>query len=78
MIASPIWNVKYRSIKKNSFQNDKLILMPKQAELWAVPVHYEDLWKIRAPVENVEGFRMDHFDNIIMVCVNKKIFSSKL
>ena len=56
------------------FQNEKVVLLPKQADLWAVPVHYEHLWKIRAPVENVEGFKMDHFDNIIMVCLEKNYF----
>ena len=42
-------------------------IMPKQAQLWAVPVYYHDLWKIRAPLRNVEGFDMNEFDCLIMV-----------
>ena len=42
--------------------------MLAKAELWGVPVHYRDLWKIRAPLHTVEaGFKMKPFDDIIMV-----------
>ena len=41
--------------------------MPKCAKLWALPVHYKDLWKIRAPVQIVEGFDLSHFDQVVMV-----------
>ena len=30
-----------------------------------MPVHYTDLWKIRAPLHEVEGFKMTYFDEII-------------
>ena len=40
--------------------------MPRSAELWALPVKFEDLWKIRSPLHAVEGFDMKHFDDIIM------------
>ena len=56
--------------------------MPIKAELWAVPVHYEDLWKIRAPLDTVQagGFQMKPFDDIIMVrnFVLKKRTSKKI
>ena len=39
--------------------------MPGLARLYCVPVHYTDLWKIRAPLHEVEGFKMTHFDAII-------------
>ena len=42
-------------------------VFPKSAKLWITPVHYHDLWKIRAPLHNVEGFDMEHFDAKIMV-----------
>lgn len=45
----------------------KPTLTPIKAELWAVPVHYRDLWKIRAPVGIVEGFDLGHFDKAVMV-----------
>ena len=43
----------------------KAIISPFKAELWMVPVEYKDLWKIRAPLGSVEGFKMKHFDEII-------------
>eukprot|EP00090_Calanus_glacialis_P010298 TRINITY_DN18678_c0_g1_i1.p1 TRINITY_DN18678_c0_g1~~TRINITY_DN18678_c0_g1_i1.p1 ORF type:complete len:702 (-),score=219.83 TRINITY_DN18678_c0_g1_i1:21-2126(-) len=41
------------------------IISPCRAKLFILPVHYVDLWKIRAPLGTVEGFKMTHFDNII-------------
>ena len=41
--------------------------MPTKATVWAVPVMYRDLWKIRAPVVSTEGFDLGPFDKIIMV-----------
>ena len=41
-------------------------VMPRSAELWALPVKFEHLWKIRSPLHAVEGFDMKHFDDIIM------------
>jgi len=40
-------------------------ITPCKAKLFLLPVHYVDLWKIRAPLGTVEGFKMKHFDNII-------------
>jgi len=40
-------------------------ISPCKAKLFILPVHYVDLWKIRAPLRTVEGFKMTHFDNII-------------
>jgi protein arginine N-methyltransferase 7 len=41
------------------------VILPRGAELWGVPMHYEHLWKIRSPLYQVEGFEMKHFDEII-------------
>jgi len=41
-------------------------LMPLKATLWALPVHYHNLWKIRAPVQTTEGFNLQPFDTLIM------------
>lgn len=43
------------------------VCTPMRADLYAVPVEYEDLWKIRSPLHNVEGFEMKHFDDIVLV-----------
>ena len=40
-------------------------ISPCKARMFCVPVHYTHLWKIRAPLYEVEGFKMDHFDKII-------------
>jgi len=49
----------------SSLNLTNIILSPFEAKLMLMPVHYTDLWKIRAPLKNVEGFKMTHFDNII-------------
>ncbi len=40
--------------------------MPKKAVLWTCPVTFDHLWKIRAPLNQVEGFDLSHFDEVIM------------
>ena len=40
-------------------------ISPCKARLFMMPVHFVDLWKIRAPLHKVEGFEMKHFDKII-------------
>jgi protein arginine N-methyltransferase 7 len=47
--------------------NMQMLVMPQKAEIWAVPVRFQDLWKIRSPLHQVEGFNMKKFDDIIMV-----------
>nr|CAD7430778.1 unnamed protein product [Timema monikensis] len=44
---------------------NNVVLMPRGATLWAMPVEFEHLWKIRAPLQLVEGFSMTHFDKLI-------------
>lgn len=44
-------------------------LAPRSATLWALPVWYRDLWKIRAPLHTCNGFKMGVFDKLIeMAC----------
>ena len=47
------------------------LVMPATATLRAVAVELEDLWKIRAPVGNCEGFDLGYFDRMIEVHVRK-------
>ena len=49
-------------------------LLPQRATLWALPVHYKDLWKIRAPVEYTEGFNLQPFDDLIMVSLGTSFY----
>ena len=42
---------------------DSTCIMPGAFKLWVLPVHYEHLWKIRAPLVNIQGRVMvlNHF-----------------
>jgi len=40
-------------------------IMPAKCRLFLLPMHFDNLWKIRAPLKSIEGFKMDHFDQII-------------
>ena len=49
----------------------------------SIAVDFKDLWKIRHPVDNCEGFVLNSFDSLIEVMVLKKFeivlhFSEKL
>ena len=41
------------------------VIMPFKCKLFLLPMHFDNLWKIRAPLQSIEGFKMDHFDQII-------------
>nr|CAG4640705.1 EOG090X02VY [Eulimnadia texana] len=45
-------------------------IIPGWAEIWAVPVQFEDLWKIRAPVGSTEGFDLQDFDALIQTAID--------
>ena len=44
--------------------------MSKKAIIWGCPVTFDHLWKIRAPLNIVEGFDLSHFDEVIMNACN--------
>jgi len=54
-----------RSIKQRDLLADAARVVPGHCSLWLVPVHYHHLWKIRAPLNNIQGFNMKYFDKII-------------
>ncbi|KAG7162057.1 arginine N-methyltransferase 7-like [Homarus americanus] len=41
------------------------IRTPGTVTIWGLPVQYRDLWKIRAPLHQCNGFKMDIFDKLI-------------
>ncbi|KAG8230327.1 hypothetical protein J437_LFUL000598 [Ladona fulva] len=54
--------------KKDSLSellHPEAVLLPRGASIWAMPVSFVDLWKIRAPVHSAEGLRMESFDQLI-------------
>ncbi|XP_059468906.1 protein arginine N-methyltransferase 7 [Neocloeon triangulifer] len=41
-------------------------VMPMAASIWAMPVQFTHLWKIRAPLGTCMGFQMQPFDELVM------------
>ncbi len=61
-------NLRYWFCLDQLRQSNKSIktFFPAGAEIWALPVEFLDLWKIRSPVGETEGFSIAPFDDIIM------------
>ena len=59
------------------FLSESVTVTPTGASLYAIPVEYKDLWKIRAPVRNCEGFDLEHFDKIILVSIHLVVIYKK-
>ena len=55
-----------------SLFSDDVHVMPCRAHLCACAVHFDDLWKIRAPVGEVEGFDISPMDSMIERALEKK------
>lgn len=55
--------------KHKEFLKGNVSIIPKSFELWAMPVEFLDLHKIRVPVLNCEGFDVSHFDQLVEVSV---------
>ena len=34
---------------------DSTCILPGAFKLWVLPVHYQHVWKIRAPLNNIQG-----------------------
>uniref|UniRef100_A0A224Z6D1 Protein arginine N-methyltransferase n=1 Tax=Rhipicephalus zambeziensis TaxID=60191 RepID=A0A224Z6D1_9ACAR len=65
----PWHNLKFW-FRKHSLQHlmcapSELVTIPQGFCLKAVGVDFRDLWKIKAPVHDVEGFNLSSFDNLI-------------
>ncbi|CAL4105088.1 unnamed protein product, partial [Meganyctiphanes norvegica] len=62
------WHSLYCWYLRNSMLHllaENALSMPKKMTVWGVPVQYRDLWKIRAPLHECNGFKMDIFDSLI-------------
>lgn len=62
------WHSLYCWYLRNSMQHllaENAISLPKKMTIWGVPVQYRDLWKIRAPLHECNGFKMEIFDSLI-------------
>ncbi|GAB6024738.1 Protein arginine n-methyltransferase [Chamberlinius hualienensis] len=47
------------------FMKADCYVTPSKCRLWAVGMSFDHLWKIRAPLGNVEGFDMTSFDQLV-------------
>lgn len=70
----PWHNLQFWYIQKNipNILTPEAQIIPKAVQFYIMPVQFEHLWKIRAPVGKVEGFNLEPFDQIIQVCVSLK------
>ena len=57
----------YLSQQLKSCLSEHCQVLPGNMVIYAVPVNYADLWKIRADVGLCEGFNIQEFDKIIQV-----------
>ncbi|KAL1128975.1 hypothetical protein AAG570_013509 [Ranatra chinensis] len=51
--------------KSMTSDTSPVTMMPHSATIWAMPVEFEHLHKIRAPLGSVEGFNLTSFDKLI-------------
>ena len=63
--ALPWHNLLFWFVISNLELPARVNISPCRARMFCLPVNYRDLWKIRAPLGEVEGFKMGHFDKII-------------
>ncbi|GFU76827.1 protein arginine N-methyltransferase 7 [Trichonephila clavipes] len=47
-----------------------VLVIPENGKLKGIAVDFEDLWKIRAPVKNAEGFNLSKFDEMIQRAIS--------
>ncbi|CAG0915635.1 unnamed protein product, partial [Notodromas monacha] len=61
----------FSELKKSGIINESTYFRPLKANLYAAAVEFKDLWKIRAPVMDVLGFNIQHFDGVIDGAIRK-------
>ena len=74
ILAEPFFNISlvpwhnlfFWYMLKSVKRSVDILTMPIKATIWACPVTFSHLWKIRAPLNIVEGFDLSHFDEVIM------------
>ncbi|CAG9561428.1 unnamed protein product [Danaus chrysippus] len=57
--------IAYLLYKYRSKLRDSVVIMPDCCEFWAMPVEFQDLHKIRIPLNKCEGIDMTIFDNLV-------------
>ena len=62
--------INFRYMLKTIKTASTKVIMSKKAIIWGCPVTFDHLWKIRAPLNIVEGFDLSHFDEVIMNACN--------
>ncbi|XP_023950812.2 protein arginine N-methyltransferase 7 [Bicyclus anynana] len=55
----------YLLYKYKSKLNESVKIVPESCELWAMPVEFQDLHKIRIPLGSCEGIDMTIFDDLV-------------
>ncbi|XP_075224124.1 protein arginine N-methyltransferase 7-like isoform X2 [Lycorma delicatula] len=55
---------------KPGMYNDECVMLPTNATIWALPVQFDHLYKIRAPLNKVFDFNMTEFDQLVLKASN--------
>jgi protein arginine N-methyltransferase 7 len=63
----PWYNLAFWYTRSELKLSNEVTVIPCSGTIYAMPVELEDLWKIRAPLGEVEGFKMKPFDDLIEV-----------
>lgn len=58
--------------------DNKAVVLPGKAHVFAIPIQMRDLWKIRAPVGSTQNLDLRHFDELIAVLFDLRCLSLKL
>uniref|UniRef100_L7M4L7 Protein arginine N-methyltransferase n=1 Tax=Rhipicephalus pulchellus TaxID=72859 RepID=L7M4L7_RHIPC len=70
----PWHNLKFwfrtHSLQHLMYAQSERVTIPQGFCLKAVGVQFQDLWKIKAPVHNVEGFDLSSFDSLIQTALS--------
>ncbi|XP_054721141.1 protein arginine N-methyltransferase 7-like [Uloborus diversus] len=54
----------------NPLLEEDAVVVPEVGKINAVGVEFDDLWRIRAPVKNAEGFNLSKFDEMIQKAIS--------
>ncbi|KAJ1529336.1 hypothetical protein ONE63_006126 [Megalurothrips usitatus] len=61
----------YQKYEMKNILSESCVTLPCKGILYGMAVEFRDLWKIRAPLKNVQGFEMKSFDELIDTSSNR-------
>lgn len=61
----------FKKTEMKDLMSNHCVTLPSKGKLFGMAVEFKDLWKIRAPLKNVQGFEMKCFDELVDVSINR-------